>query len=279
MNHRLHSAGLISILFLINACSGLPPVTERINSANQLAKSADLKRQLITTDAFDLVSYQKKSSVLNDVLIIYIEGDGSAWKSSSLPSDNPTPTNPLALSLAVQDKRPAVAYLSRPCQMTEMPSKGCSEAVWTNARFSTTVINSSNQAIDILKKQYQAKELILIGYSGGGAVASLVAAQRSDIKTLVTIAGNLDTDAWIKTFGLDPLTGSLNPADKARQLSGIKQIHFIGLNDQIIPLPVTKSYMQKLSSPNKAQLIEIKDYGHVCCWQAGWTTLLNRTDQ
>lgn len=277
MNHQLLRATFIAVIFFISACSSLPPVSERIHSADQLAKSAGFKKQLITTDAFNLVSYQKISNTSNDVLVIYIEGDGSAWKSGSLPSDDPTPTNPLALGLAVQDKRPAVAYLSRPCQFTGIPSKGCSESVWTDARFSPAVVNSSNQAIEILKKQYQSKELILVGYSGGAAVASLVAAQRNDVKQLITVAGNLDTSAWVKYFGLNPLTGSLNPADHAKQLSTLKQIHFIGDKDLVIPLAVTESYMNKLQKPNNAQLIEIKEYGHVCCWVRDWPKLISRT--
>jgi pimeloyl-ACP methyl ester carboxylesterase len=160
-----------------------------------------------------------------------------------------------------------------------MPSRGCSEAAWTDARFSPGAINSSNQAIDILKKQYQAKELILIGYSGGGAVASLIAVQRSDIKELVTVAGNLDTDVWVKYFGLNPLAGSLNPADKVKQLSATKQTHFIGEKDQVIPIEITRDYLKKLTKPNQSQLIEIKEYGHVCCWQENWTALLNRIQQ
>jgi dienelactone hydrolase len=277
MNHQLLRAVFIAAIFLISACSSLPPVSDRIQSADQLAKSAGFKKQLITTDVFNLVSYQKISNTSNDVLVVYIEGDGSAWKNGSLPSDDPTPTNPLALGLAVQDMRPAVAYLSRPCQFTGMPSRGCSESVWTDARFSLAVINSSNQAIEILKKQYQSKELILVGYSGGGAVASLVAAQRNDIKQLVTVAGNLDTVAWVKYFGLNPLAGSLNPADKAKQLGTLKQTHLIGENDQVIPLVVTESYMNKLPTPNNAKLIEIKGYGHTCFWVRDWPNLISRS--
>jgi pimeloyl-ACP methyl ester carboxylesterase len=270
---------LLALLLLLNACSNITPVANRITSANQLAKSAGFIPTVISTTGFDLVSYQRVSINLNETLVIYIEGDGSAWKSSSRPSDNPTPNNPVALLLAVQDMRSAVIYLARPCQFIDLQSKGCSEAVWTNARFSQSVINSTNEAIESIKRQYQSKELILIGYSGGGAVASLIAAQRSDIKTLITVAGNLDTDAWVKTFGLAPLTGSLNPADRAKQLSNIKQIHFIGTNDQVIPKLVTQSYLNKLTNLNQSQIIEIKNYGHVCCWHQSWPALLSRINQ
>jgi len=278
-NHLIIRGLLLASLLLLNACSNIAPVIDRISSANQMAKSAGFTQTVIPTTGFDLVSYQRVSRNVNEILVIYIEGDGSAWRSGSRPSDNPTPNNPVALSLAIQDIRPAVVYLARPCQFIDLPSRGCLESVWTNARFSQSVMNSTNEAITSLKRQYQAKELILIGYSGGGAVASLIATQRDDVKTLITVAGNLDTNVWVKTFGLDPLTGSLNPADRAKQLSNIKQIHFIGTNDQVIPKLVTQSYLNKLTIPNQSQLIEIKDYGHVCCWQQGWPALLSRINQ
>jgi pimeloyl-ACP methyl ester carboxylesterase len=279
MNRLFIKGSLVLALLFINACSSIPPVADRINSANQLAKLTGFEKIVIPTEQFELVTYQRAPKRLNQTLVIYIEGDGSSWKTSSLPSNNPTPINPVALSLAVQDTRAAVVYLARPCQFINLPSKGCSESIWTSARFSQGVIDSTNQVIELLKKQYQAKELILIGYSGGSAVASLIAAQRNDVKQLITVAGNLDTAAWVKTFGLEPLIGSLNPADKAKQLSNIKQIHFIGGNDQVIPKSVTQSYLSKLTNQNQSQVIEIKDYGHVCCWQQGWPALLSRINQ
>ena len=267
---------LVIALLFINACSSIPPVTDRINSANRAAKSAGFEKVIVSTNQYELITFQKVLKKQDKTLVIYIEGDGSAWKSGSRASDNPTPNNPVALLLAIQDTRPAVVYLARPCHFIDLPSKGCLESAWTNARFSQPAINSTNEAIELLKKQYQAKELILIGYSGGGAVATLITTQRNDVKTLVTVAGNLDTDAWVKMFGLEPLSGSLNPADKAKQLSPIRQIHFIGSDDQVIPKSVTQSYLNKLTIPNQSQVIEIKDYGHVCCWQQGWNSLLSR---
>ncbi len=65
-----------------------------------------------------------------------------------------------------------------------------------------------NVAIDKLKQKYNSEKLQLIGYSGGGAVVTLVASQRSDVISLVTIAGNLDHQTWTKHHKVSPLTGS-----------------------------------------------------------------------
>ena len=64
---------------------------------------------------------------------------------------------------------------------------------------------------DILQRRpYQG--LVLIGYSGGGVLAMLLAEQFPATQAVVTVAGNLDTDAWAIEHGYSPLRGSLNPA-------------------------------------------------------------------
>jgi pimeloyl-ACP methyl ester carboxylesterase len=264
--------------FLISACSSIPPVSERIDSARELTSRAGFTDQLISTPSFELVGFGKSLGKPSDTLALYIEGDGHAWKTASLPSDNPTPINPLALRLAMQDPRSAVAYLARPCQFVSLPSRNCSEAVWTSARFSPAVVDAMNEAVDKLKKDYGAKNLILIGYSGGGAIAVLIAAKRSDVQALMTVAGNLDTDAWVRLYGLEPLSGSLNPASVAPQLRNLPQTHFIGGKDEVIPKAVVQSYLMKMSSPNRAKVIELPNDGHVCCWGENWRNLLKEAN-
>jgi pimeloyl-ACP methyl ester carboxylesterase len=272
----LLSVFTLGATLLLLACTSSPNASERIYLAERLGNSAKFEKVVISTDEFELTSFRKTSQKVDGQLIIYLEGDGYAWKSGSLPSENPTPQNPVALSLAIQDPRPLVAYLARPCQFSELPSRGCIESAWTNARFSESVVDSTNQGIEALKRYYGAKELVLIGYSGGGAVATLVAVKRDDVRLVVTVAGNLDTTAWVNYFRLAPLNGSLNPADKVQQLRHIKQVHFIGGNDLVMPRAITQSYLNKLPNPSSAQLIEIKDYGHVCCWQKNWPSLLTQ---
>ena len=259
---------------LVSACSIIPAVSERIDTAKQLAAQAGFQQSVLSNAQFDLAAFTKPARQANPVLVIYIEGDGRAWKTASLPSDNPTPTNPLALRLAIQDPRPAVAYIARPCQFVALPSRGCSEKLWTSARFSPAVIETMNEAIEKLKQQFGASQLVLIGYSGGGAVAALVAAKRSDIKTIITVAGNLDTDAWVRLYGLEPLSESINPASVAQSIRNIPQTHYVGAKDDVIPRSMSQSFLQKMGSPNQAKVIELPNYGHVCCWTERWSELL-----
>jgi pimeloyl-ACP methyl ester carboxylesterase len=131
-----------------------------------------------------------------------------------------------------------------------------------------------NEAVEKLKRQYSASELVLIGYSGGGAIATLIAAKRTDIKSMTTVAGNLDTDAWVRLYGLEPLSESVNPASVTGSIRNIPQIHYVGGKDDVIPRTISQSFLQKMGSPNKAKVIELPNYGHVCCWTERWTELL-----
>lgn len=264
--------------FLISACSSTPPVNERISNTRELASRASFTERLISTPAFELLSFAKGLGKPSDTLVVYIEGDGHAWKTASLPSNNPTPINPLALRLAMQDTRSAVAYLARPCQFVSLPSRNCSESAWTSARFSPAVVDAMNEAVNILKKDYGAKNIILVGYSGGGAIAVLVAAKRTDVQALITVAGNLDTDAWVRLYDLEPLSGSLNPASVANQLRSVPQTHFIGGKDEVIPKALVQSYLAKMGSPNRAKVIELPNDGHVCCWSENWQSLLKEVN-
>ncbi len=65
------------------------------------------------------------------------------------------------------------------------------------------MVNSIHKTLDQIKTRYNASGFNLIGYSGGGAIAALVAADRNDILSLRTVAGNLDID--VHTDFIDPV--------------------------------------------------------------------------
>lgn len=210
-----------------------------------------------------------------DTLSIYIEGDGLAWRSRRTISDNPTPVNPVVLQLAVKDPQTSV-YLARPCQYVSN-NDDCKPSIWTSARFSSDVITATNEAIELLKKQFLAKHVRLIGYSGGGGVAALAAARRDDVKQLVTVAGNLDHAAWTRHHKVSPLSQSLNPADAWQQLKDIPQVHFIGEHDRIIGLFVAESYANRFPPTQRPAIKIVKDTDHHCCWPEMWPALVKPT--
>jgi pimeloyl-ACP methyl ester carboxylesterase len=57
-----------------------------------------------------------------------------------------------------------------------------------------------------------ADRVVWLGYSGGGVLAMLLAARVPETIGVVTIAANLDVQAWAAQQGGSPLIGSLDPA-------------------------------------------------------------------
>ncbi|BCM24268.1 hypothetical protein ZMTM_05270 [Methyloradius palustris] len=198
-----------------------------------------------------------------------------AWVDRSTPSFDPTPRDPLALKLALSDPIKNAVYLARPCQyVIGADQQNCGQKYWTDSRFAPEVIAASNQAISQLKSRYQAKHIRLVGYSGGAAVATLVAAQRDDIEMLVTVAGNLDTAFWTEANHLSPLTGSLNPADAWQSLQVIKQRHYVGGQDKVIGVSVARSYTDRFDSGHQPPITVIADFDHHCCWVDRWPQIV-----
>ena len=229
-------------------CAGkIPDPGQRLSRAWQLAGShAHVREKEFLTGKFKIFAFQSpKEGSSNRKIHIYIEGDGLAWITSSRPSDNPTPVTPVGLKLFLEDPAPWKIYLARPCQY--LTSGACRQKYWTSHRFSKEIINGYHGVLDMIKTEYAPEELTLFGYSGGGAVAALLAAQRHDVSGLVTIAANLDTEFWTQLHGLTPLTGSLNPADFTQGLGQVHMYHFMGGKDRIIPPSVFFSFQNRFS--------------------------------
>ncbi len=262
-------------LLLLSGCASIPGQSVRNEHTYKLASDRGWLSNVINTDYFLLQTYVPAKLQSTKKLTIYIEGDGLAWINRSTPSFNPTPVNPVALKLALQDDKPAV-YIARPCQYVNFDqSPNCSQKYWSGHRFSPEVIYATNQAVDQLKLKFGAKELVLVGYSGGGAVAALVAAQRTDISYLITIAGNLDHQTWTARQQLSPLRNSLNAADFTDKLQNIKQIHYVGGKDHIIGEFVARAYSKKFASGLSNSIVVMPDFDHVCCWEKYWPDLKN----
>lgn len=255
----------------------IPSVEMRSHHATALAKTVGWHAYILHADGFAFKTYGPKP-IPATTLTIYIEGDGLAWLSTDTPSTNPTPINPIGLKLAIHDKtHHPVVYLARACQYISGKNwETCRMADWTNARFSPAIIHATQQAIDALKLRYRAKKIRLVGYSGGGAIATLVAANRTDVIRLITIAGPLDTDAWTRQKNLTPLRGSLNPADAWTSLTTVKQTHWVGGNDTVIPKEVAFAYANRFPSGKKPTIKVVPTYSHACCWATHMNALNRR---
>ncbi len=246
--------------------------------ANLLASPVERVDLLATENGFykvvtgsGLRTYLRRGSDTSR-LTIYIEGDGAHWRHGLPPSD-PTPRNPLALKLAIADANSgnaSVAYVARLCQyLNPEELAGCAPNLWTDARFSTIAITATTQQIDALVRQTQTSEVTLIGYSGGGALAALVATQRQDVVCLMTVAAPLNTDAWVSMHKVTPLLNSLNPANTTAALGSLPQVHFQGRADRVVPTETTQLYQH---NHPRARFEIVAGYDHECCWEETWAT-------
>jgi len=213
-------------------------------------------------------SYWGKSGLLH----VYLDGDGRPFLRPYVVAVDPTPRNMLVLDLLAQDEGPAL-YLGRPCYQGLAQQSVCSSQLWTLRRYSPQVVNSMVAALRKLLSIHGYHEVALIGYSGGGALAMLIAEQLQETKAVVTIAGNLDTMAWTIWHGYTPLWGSLNPASRPPLPEHIVQLHLAGGRDENIPAPLIGAVIAK----QPYAIFEIiADFDHVCCWSQTWLSVLNQ---
>lgn len=244
--------------------------------ADRLAQAQGWRAQQIPTSMFKLQAYRPPSFRLGEDLWVYIEGDGLAWAAPSQPSLDPTPSDPLALRLALAHPQGNVAYLARPCQYTRETSPGCSPRFWTGARFSPEVIDAGAQALDVLKHESGARQLTLVGYSGGAAVGLLMAARRSDVARVITVAGNLDTRAWALYHRISPLAESLNPADDIARMTTFQQWHLVGDQDDIVPPFLAIDFVARFAEERRPVVQIEPGFDHRMGWVEQWSSLIDK---
>lgn len=263
---------------MLLVCSCASSMPERLDKADVIAQTAAMAKKLIKTDSFTLTSYQKITDA-NLPLNIYIEGDGFAWATRNRISTNPTPKDPLALRLAAEDTSANVIYIARPCQYTSFEHNNipCNNKFWSQSRFATVVIDSFNQALDSLVKDNGIRQMTLTGYSGGAAIAVIVAAKRNDVIALRTVAGNLDHVALSKYHSVNIMSDSLNPSDYAKEISTLPQYHFAGEDDPIVPENIIETFARTSEDGHHCvKFLKVEGVTHHSGWAEKWPDLLTK---
>nr|WP_213881386.1 alpha/beta fold hydrolase [Pseudomonas sp. dw_358] len=260
---------MLAALLSLTACAGVPEHAVRQQTADSLARQAGWQPVSLGTRTFNLAAWASPSR--GALLTVYIEGDGLAWITAQSPSDDPTPLDPVGLRMAVAQPTGAVAYLARPCQYSGLSDARCQQGYWTGERFSEPVITASNDAIDQLKQRVGARRVLLVGYSGGGAVATLLAQRRHDVVALVTVAGNVDPVGWTHLHRVTPLAGSLDPMAARERLTHLPQWHFVGSRDSNMPASLAQGFVQGQPA---ARVVVVDGFEHHCCWARDWPKLV-----
>lgn len=261
------------LTFLLSACASAPSPDTRRQLALDLVHSRSWQSVEIDAQPFVLQAFIPSHFANDRHLVLYLEGDGFAWASRSRPSSDPTPLNPLALRLALAQPDGNAAYLGRPCQYLGTDRTICAQRYWTDARFAEEVVASLDQAVSKLKARANASELTLVGYSGGGALALLLAARRDDVQRVISVSGNLDHAAWTDYHHVQPLKHSLNPIDVEAELAKVEQWHLVGADDRITPPELAKRFVAGYPDITKSRVWVMPGYDHACCWAQHWPEL------
>jgi pimeloyl-ACP methyl ester carboxylesterase len=257
----LRTVMLFLALFLAG-CSG------NATRIEELAATLGMTRSVVAAGSFRSPIFMRGvPGPQDEMLAIFIEGDGVPWDGGRQPSLDPATSDPLALKLLAHTPLPA-AYVTRPCYH-DMTGGRCTPERWTMERYSDEVVSSMAEVVRAAALQAKARSLVLVGYSGGGVLAVLIAERLDNVSAVITVGANLDIDAWTKHHDYLPLAGSLNPAS-SRAEHRWPETHLYGARDKTVPPATAAAYFKRYPTARR-RIVEAND--HVCCWVEQWPQL------
>lgn len=262
-------------IFFLSSCGHNPSLYKK--KMDSFASENNFEKKIIQSQGFEIVTYQKIQNPSSEY-IFYIEGDGLIFdKVRYQITKDPTPNSIFLIELANMDMRDNIVYVARPCQFIDIDSSDvCKDnKLWTSHRYSPKIISVMR---DVINKISLGKNYQLIGFSGGGGIASLIAKDSNNISSLVTIAGNIDHVSFNEYQNSAHMTGSLNPVDYAKELAKIPQIHYSGSRDRVVVSSLLEQAVNKIKKTKNANKnihhITIKGAGHDSGWASNWPKML-----
>lgn len=260
------SLGLAAAVMLVSGCAAGP------GDVAEQAQGAGLTTRVETGTGYRHVLFQGRAPRAGETLRVYLDGDGRAWLTPRRAARDPTPRHSVALELMAVDPGPAV-MVGRPCYHGLAADAGCSPLLWTHRRYAPEVVASLAAVISRLARDAEDRPLpvVLVGYSGGGTLAVLVAEKLEHVAGVITVAANLDVAAWARHHGFSPLAGSLDPAARAPLPAALPRLHLVGGRDDNVLAGWSRAYV---AGRPGARLREVPGYDHHCCWAELWPAIL-----
>lgn len=232
---------------------------------DRAALAANFSEKIVQGKRFHHKIYRNSHAVQDGVLFVFIEGDVSVKQALRSSSPDPTPSHKLMLRL-MQNAEVGAILLGRPCYHGLFALDHCEIRHLGPERYSAEIVESMIGALQTELDHSGAKQVNFVGYSGGGALAMLMAAHHPGTAVLVTLSGNLDNTSLVAHHKALALSGSLNPADLPPLPRSIRQLHFFGAEDENVPA----SLAQKTLTRQNAAPIIMQEFDHECCWQDIW---------
>jgi len=177
--------------------------------------------------------------------------------------------------------------LARPCYHAHPEQGGrgdpgspgvgsCDPWLWTSGRYSGEVVARLARAVQRLVAEGGHPGAVLIGHSGGGTLAMLLAERLPAVRAVVTLAGNLDVAAWVAAHGYAPLPDSLDPSRRPPLGPEVLQLHLLGEEDREIPPGLTAAVIAR--QPGAVRRV-LPDVSHARGWQAVWPDVLRELER
>lgn len=250
---------LLSLFMLGSLLAACASPGEKFTAA---ARARNFDFETIKTQDFELAIFRKAGSTSGN-LHVYLDGDGSPWLDRRRVAHDPTSRQRLVLELMARDPATAI-LLGRPCYY--LTTAACDAHLWTQARYGETVVNNM---VEALKKEQirHNRQITLVGYSGGGTLAMLIAARLPAVRRVVTVAANLDVEAWTKHHGYSALDASLNPAKEPVLRANVRETHWFGGADTNVPFHLMEAVARR--GP-QATVRLVPEFDHHCCWSDIW---------
>lgn len=263
------AAGCIFFLacsLLLLTVTGCSPLGNRLET---LATTAHLQQRWIEGGPFKLLALERTDTSAD--IDIYIEGDGRPWSGGGTRiSSDPTPRKPSALELMSADPLGQL-YLGRPCYFGTADSPSCESRLWTFDRYGETVVAAMTDALQKWSATHSNGRITLIGYSGGGVLALLIAERLPAIQRVIAIATPVDHERWTKLHDYTALYGSINPAELVNWRPHVERIFIFGADDDNVPPAVFAPLAARIKD---ARIIVLPDEGHDCCQKETWQRAL-----
>lgn len=237
-----------------------------------LRESIPAVERRITAQGFDLLALERVAPADATHPRVYIEGDGRPWiAGGEVVAADPTPRRTLALEMMADDPD-GLLYLGRPCYFGGAAENPCQPWLWTAGRYSGRVVDAMADALRQWLARHPAVESVtLVGYSGGGVLALLIAERVERVDQVVAVATPVDHARWTSLHGYSPLEGSDNPGRIVNWRERVRRFFVFGEEDENVP----PTLMRPVLPPGARELL-LPGVGHRCCDAGGWGGVLDR---
>jgi pimeloyl-ACP methyl ester carboxylesterase len=118
--------------------------------------------------------------------------------------------------------------------------------------------------------QVAAKRAVLVGYSGGAAIALEVAKRLPQVVGVITVAGNIDPAATNTWHGASAMPTAVSPYKYPGRLAQIPVLHIVGGKDEVVPPGLTREVIARAGRLACTRIEVVDGMGHDDHWEKVW---------